>query len=793
MNVRDLFDDDDLFDALSANQRRAGQMGPDFRPQSIRVLGTPTDPANSNAGKLVGEDHAMPTMDKAKMAYMTVVVEAPLGTPSSDFIRWWQHELSKVNINVSDAQLQKLMREFNGRTQQIHAELTKKYGDYEGMLSYINEADTDVAEGYAGVDDTDTVGFSVNSEAAYMAVMKRFGDVIDHDETSGIMYAPARVWPQIEMTAFDADPDDGAIRTDDDMMEGLRDPKDNPCWKGYKPVGTKKKGGRTVPNCVPKESVEEGRLDEASARDVIFSLLDKFYADMKLPPRQGGYSGELDIESPGTQVWTRGDGTRYRKPGRIKAAYFPDDKKQAEKAAADFWPWLSKQPGVKSIGQVSGEFGSDPMKDAVSYKGLYFSGRPGGVEFGSLSRYKNPRSVWRQKKDEQGVAEGQDQDSPVANAILQRIMMRHQDLLRQYGPEAIMSAADEIAGMVGEVDEIGTSDVSGWVQQVGQVLTSQDMVEGKKHISPSGVETNMNPDDDDYAINYGKKGGVAKFRRSQGLDVKTGKKKDEQDVEEAVAGPEKCWKGYRKVGTKPGTGKNAGKRVNDCEKIKESVAVNPPKFPDDMPEDEKRAAWNKWLRTQTKKSVDAQRDIQDLANQLRKRKEQSVQESESEMDSPEFQEKLANLKKKAALGPMKTVFNPVTGKYRNVPVDRKQSSDVKESVETTYEEVLDKLKARLGDYLKDVADAVADDGEIVNDGSRGDQVDTVKTVVTDDGHEIRIHGNEDDGFRITIKNQQANAEFANLEEAEMAAEMYCKRRRQTVRNSSDYVSEGTKR
>lgn len=38
------------------------------------------------------------------------------------------------------------------------------------------------------------------------------------------------------------------------MSEGLRDPADNPCWKGYKPVGTKKKNGRTVPNCVPKES-----------------------------------------------------------------------------------------------------------------------------------------------------------------------------------------------------------------------------------------------------------------------------------------------------------------------------------------------------------------------------------------------------------------------------------------------------------------------------------------------------------------------------------------------------------
>ena len=30
------------------------------------------------------------------------------------------------------------------------------------------------------------------------------------------------------------------------------------CWKNYKMVGTKKKGGKTVPNCVPKEeNVEE--------------------------------------------------------------------------------------------------------------------------------------------------------------------------------------------------------------------------------------------------------------------------------------------------------------------------------------------------------------------------------------------------------------------------------------------------------------------------------------------------------------------------------------------------------
>ena len=43
----------------------------------------------------------------------------------------------------------------------------------------------------------------------------------------------------------------------------------------------------------------------------------------------------------------------------------------------------------------------------------------------------------------------------------------------------------------------------------------------------------------------------------------------EGELVEGVAGPKSCWKGYRKTGTQPGTGKNAGKRVNDCEKIKE--------------------------------------------------------------------------------------------------------------------------------------------------------------------------------------------------------------------------------
>lgn len=43
---------------------------------------------------------------------------------------------------------------------------------------------------------------------------------------------------------------------EESVEESLR--TENPCWKGYEPVGTKKKNGKTVPNCVPKESIEEG-------------------------------------------------------------------------------------------------------------------------------------------------------------------------------------------------------------------------------------------------------------------------------------------------------------------------------------------------------------------------------------------------------------------------------------------------------------------------------------------------------------------------------------------------------
>ena len=60
-------------------------------------------------------------------------------------------------------------------------------------------------------------------------------------------------------------------------------------------------------------------------------------------------------------------------------------------------------------------------------------------------------------------------DSAVAQAITRRIMMQRPDLLK-HGPQAVMAAIDDVADFVGDVEEIGSSDVSGWVKQVERKL-----------------------------------------------------------------------------------------------------------------------------------------------------------------------------------------------------------------------------------------------------------------------------------------------------------------------------------
>jgi translation initiation factor 2 alpha subunit (eIF-2alpha) len=67
----------------------------------------------------------------------------------------------------------------------------------------------------------------------------------------------------------------------------------------------------------------------------------------------------------------------------------------------------------------------------------------------------------------------------VERAILNRIMVAHTDLLMKFGPEKVMQAAEDVAYNVGDVDEIGTSDVSAYVHQVKQILGVPEEVNEK--------------------------------------------------------------------------------------------------------------------------------------------------------------------------------------------------------------------------------------------------------------------------------------------------------------------------
>lgn len=79
------------------------------------------------------------------------------------------------------------------------------------------------------------------------------------------------------------------------IFEGLRNPKDNPCWKGYHPVGTKQKDGRTVPNCVPNanEGVAEGILGDREYNRV-----------MPFVKRIAGEVNDYERDEFGEELWS---------------------------------------------------------------------------------------------------------------------------------------------------------------------------------------------------------------------------------------------------------------------------------------------------------------------------------------------------------------------------------------------------------------------------------------------------------------------------------------------------------
>ena len=91
------------------------------------------------------------------------------------------------------------------------------------------------------------------------------------------------------------------------------------------------------------------------------------------------------------------------------------------------------------------------------------------------------------------------EEYPAEGAIINRIMMAHPDVLAKFGPEAVMTAARDQAEWVGDVDEIGSSDVSGWVRNVIRDLESNDadavykLQHGKEEMDEASDTVKLDP------------------------------------------------------------------------------------------------------------------------------------------------------------------------------------------------------------------------------------------------------------------------------------------------------------
>jgi len=115
------------------------------------------------------------------------------------------------------------------------------------------------------------------------------------------------------------------------------------------------------------------------------------------------------------------------------------------------------------------------------------------------------------------------------------------------------------------------------------------------------------------------------------------------------------------------------------------------------------------------------------------------------------------------------------------------------------EDLLSNVRRTLDDYLQDIEQKLEKqkDRDLISKAGQDIQKDPlrdllpVKTIATDDGKDMRIHGNEDDGFVIRIRDRPMKARFRTLDEAEMACELFAahRRNRNMEAQAQDYVEE----
>lgn len=314
-----------------------------------------------------------------------------------------------------------------------------------------------------------TVTFEIDSENAYNQVMKQFGSVISWDGDS--MVAPRKYWGSIQELAANAS--GAALEVGAESVEEAGAP-----FRGV--------GGAFNRGDDEHHEIDRAREQQAQTGTWYIRINDKI-----LKTRDG-----QPYTFYGKAAANKAALTMQAKPFNANKKFTlttsPDDKESGVTEMDK-----SQTPPGRG-GHVShSTYGSRDKKDPDAGKKQYTAkgitaNQATNVATGILSKaFKDSQRVdprTSKKMVQKGVAEGgepEQQESPVVNAITRRILMQRTDLLAKYGPDLVGQAVDEVADFVGDVEEIGSSDVSGWVRHVEQMLgnmrsdDTKDVTEGR--------------------------------------------------------------------------------------------------------------------------------------------------------------------------------------------------------------------------------------------------------------------------------------------------------------------------
>jgi len=265
----------------------------------------------------------------------------------------------------------------------------------------------------------------------------------------------------------------------------------------------------------------------------------------KLSGSWSGWHKEEDMSSPDVDVYEYDDGEggyygrgtieHNLKTGEVKVKYH-DSENDADvdgtfKNMGDAMRALRGEHGVNHGGQAPNfdRLGQRKQHGLDDLRKTDRTGRKGTLAGGPSNELKRSIQMNKGRLGPKGtLPEGEDH-SPVASAITRRILLQRADLLSKYGPEKVTAAIDDVADFVGDTEEIGSSDVSGWVRQVEQSLGGVDegILDTAKKVG-NRVFDKLGGGSDEDLLN--------KLRKDAGLPPRMAvpNKQPKQDVEEEL-------------------------------------------------------------------------------------------------------------------------------------------------------------------------------------------------------------------------------------------------------------------